>query len=396
MTGRRMRILLPLAALAAWISLAAPARAWCCPFCGMSGTTLTQEVNQASMVLYGTLKNARAGNSDGDFAGGTTDLMIEKVIKPHKFVENKNKITLDRYVPNVGGTKFLIFCDVFKGKVDPYRGMPVKGDDMPNYLAGAVKVKDKKITERLRFFFDYLNNEDQEIATDALKEFGNVDYPDYHEVAGSFDSAKVAGWLRDPKTPSYRFGLYASILGHSSKNKEEHAKLLLSLVEDPDKRVNSGVDGILAAYVMLKPKEGWQYVRGVLKDSKQDFLMRYAALRTVRFFVDYRTDIIAKKDSVEAVSQLLDQPDIADLAIEDLRKWKRWELTDRILGLKDKDSHDVPIIRRSILRFALCSPQKAAKAYVEEQRKRDEQTVLDAEELLKIEQQSTPPPVVKQ
>src|SRR5262249_44699270 len=154
------------------------------------------------------------------------------------------------------------------------------------------------------------------------------------------------------------FGLYASILGHSSKNKEEHAKLLLSLVEDPDKRVNSGVDGILAAYVMLKPKEGWQYVRGVLKDSKQDFLMRYAALRTVRFFVDYRTDIIAKKDSVEAISQLLDQPDIADLAIEDLRKWKRWELTDRILGLKDKDSHDVPIIRRSILRFALCSPQK--------------------------------------
>jgi len=385
MTGRRMSILLPLIALLIWVGLAAPARAWC-PFCGMQGTTLTQEVNQASMVLYGTLKNAKAGNREGDFSGGTTDLVIERVIKPHKIVENQNKITLDRYVPNAGNTKFLIFCDVFKGKVDPYRGMPVRGDDMPTYLEGATKVKDRKITERLRFFFDYLNNEDEELATDALKEFGNVDYPEYKEIAPHLPADKVAGWLKNPKTPSYRFGLYASILGHASKHKAEDAKLLRSLVEDPEKRVASGVDGILASYIMLQPKEGWQFLRGILKDPKQEFLMRYAALRAARFFVDYRADIIAKKDAVEAVRLLLDHPDIADLAIEDLRKWKCWDQTDRILNLLNKESHDVPIIRRAILRFSLSSPEKAAKAYVEEQRKRDEQSVLDAEELLKIEQ----------
>src|SRR5205807_8030415 len=122
---------------------------------------------------------------------------------------------------------------------------------------------------------------------------------------------------------------YASMLGHCSKNKTEHARLLRSLVDDPDKRVTSGVDGILASDVMLQPKEGWQYLRGILKDPKQDFMMRYAALRSVRFFVDYRADIIGKKESVEAISQLLSQSDIADLAIEDLRKWKAWELTDR-------------------------------------------------------------------
>jgi len=346
------------------------------------------------MVLYGTFTNARAGNP-GDFAGGTTDLIIEKVIKPHKVVENKNKITLDKYVPPVGKTKWLVFCDVFKGKIDPYRGMPLRSDDMPNYLEGATKVKDKKNSERLRFFFDYLNNEDQEIATDAFKEFANVDYPDYREIAPYFPADKVAKWLKDPKTPSFRFGLYASILGHSRTNKVEYAKLLRSLVEDPEKRVNTGLDGILASYVMLQPKEGWQFVRGILKDPKQEFTTRYAALRAVRFFVDYRSDIIPKKDCVAAISQLLDQSDIADLAIEDLLKWKSWELTDRILALKDKESHDIPIIRRAILRFSLRSPQKAAKAYVEEQRKRDEQSVLDAEELLKIEQQTTQAPPSK-
>lgn len=50
---------------------------------------------------------------------------------------------------------------------------------------------------------------------------------------------------------------------------------------------------------------------------------------------------------------LLDQNDIADLAIEDLRKWKVWSLADRIVGLYNLKSHDVPIIRRSILRYAL-------------------------------------------
>jgi hypothetical protein len=389
MTGLLRRALFLLALLAC-VGLAAPA--WACPFCSMQGQTLTQEVDQAAMVLYGTLSNARSGPA-GEFDKGETDLVLEKVIKSHKFVEGKKKVTLPRYIPPTKGNedvRYLIFCDLFRGKIDPYRGMPVKTDDMPKYLEGALKVKDRKVSDRLRFFFDYLNNEDVEIANDALKEFGNAEYKDYHAMAADLPAEKVARWLKDPKTPAYRFGLYASILGHAGKNKHEYAKLLRSLVEDPEQRVSSGIDGILAGYVMLKPKEGWAYLRGILGDTSKEFLMRYAALRAVRFFVDFRPDVVPLKDSVEAVSLLLDQPDVADLAAEDLRKWKRWEMTDRILGLKDKESHDVPIIKRAILRFALCSPQKAAKAYVAEQRKLDEQSVLDAEELLRLEQ--TPPP----
>ena len=42
-----------------------------------------------------------------------------------------------------------------------------------------------------------------------------------------------------------------------------------------------GIDGMLAAYVMLQPKEGWHLLQDILKDSKQEFLMRYACLRTL-------------------------------------------------------------------------------------------------------------------
>src|SRR5438270_627759 len=56
-------------------------------------------------------------------------------------------------------------------------------------------------------------------------------------------------------------------------------------------------------------------------------------------------------------------------------------------------SHDVPIIRRAILRYALSCPKQEAAAYVNQCRKRDPEMVKDTEELLKLE---APAPAPKQ
>lgn len=84
---------------------------------------------------------------------------------------------------------------------------------------------------------------------------------------------------------------------------------------------------------------------------------------------------------------LLDQSDIADLAIDDLRKRECWDLADRVLALQKSKAYEIPIVRRAVLRYALsCKGNKSAQAYVGEQRKNDPQMVADAEELLKLEQ----------
>lgn len=383
MAGTRLRRVFPvgLAALAL-VAWANPATA--CPFCSMQGQTLTGDVNQASMVLFGTLTNARL-DPKGGLGQGATDLVIEEVLKKNDILGDKKVITLPRYVPTDNNkTKFLIFCDVFQGKIDPYRGVPVKADsDMAKYLKGALAVKDKDVGTRLRFFFDYLDNSDLEISNDAYKEFGNADYKDYRDMAKHLPAHRIAKWLQDPETPSFRFGLYASMLGHCGSDKD--AALLRKLLDDPEKRMNSGVDGMLAGYTLLKPKEGWEYIKGILKDPKKEFMLRYAALRAVRFFHDSRPDVIAKKELVDGVRLLLDQSDVADLAIEDLRKWGCWAAADRVLGLGEKKSHDVPIVRRAILRYALSCPDKKAKDYVEAVRQKDAEMVKDVEELLKLE-----------
>jgi hypothetical protein len=382
MAGTRLRFVPVWLGVLVWIGWAGPALA--CPFCSMQGQTLTGDVNQASMVLFGTLTNARL-NPNGGFGQGATDLKIEEVLKKNDILGEKKVITLPRYVPTDNNkTKFLIFCDVFQGKIDPYRGVPVKADsDMVKYLKGALAVKDKDISTRLRFFFDYLDNPDLEISNDAYKEFANASYNDYHDMAKKLPAHRIAKWLQDPETPSFRFGLYASMLGHCGTEKD--AALLRKLLDDPEKRMNSGVDGMLAGYTLLKPKEGWEYIKGILKDPKKEFMLRYAALRAVRFFHDSRPDVIGKKELVEGVCLLLDQSDVADLAIEDLRKWGYWAAAGRILGLSDKKSHDVPIVRRAILRYALSCPDKKAAAFVATMRQKDAETVKDVEELLKLE-----------
>jgi hypothetical protein len=383
----RKRPLLALVAGFAVLAFALPAHA--CPFCNQSGQTLTGDLNQASMVLYGKLKNK---------PDGTTVVEIEAVSKDNDF--RKGQTTIDvgpNFDPNPSDKyRYVVFCDVFKGKLDPFRGFAVKVDkdgknDIAKYLQGALKIKDAKPGERLRFFFDYLDNAELEVSNDALKEFGNADYKDYQEMAKSLPPEKIAGWLKDKNTPSYRYGLYASLLGHCGK--PEHAKLLRDMLEDQEKPVVGGLDGILAAYTMLQPKEGREYIEKVVKDPKRDFMFRYAALRTMRFMWTYRTDLINQKQIAELTANLIDQKDIADLAIEDLRKWNRWELADKILALQNTEAYKTtPIIRRAVLRYALrCKDSPAIVAFLKDRREKDPDGVKQAEELLELTEAPTTP-----
>ncbi len=386
MAVRRNLILLVLG-MAALVAVPAPGPA--CPFCGVQGKTLTQEVDQAAMVLYGKLVNPNETSE-------TTDIQIEQIIKDNPVRGKRKTLTLAKLVDVGVATdrdRFLVFCDLFNGKIDPYRGVALKTDtQLPKYLRGSLEVKDKPLAKRLRFYFDYLDSSDPEVSNDALKEFGNADYKDFRPIAKGLPAARVLKWLKDPDTPSFRFGLYASMLGHCGKPKD--ADVLKALLDDPDRRAGSGIDGILAAYTMLKPKEGWKYLQDALKNSKEEFMFRYAALRAVRFLHEYREDVVKKADLESAVCVLLEHEDIADLAIEDLRKWKCWDKADQVLAVRKTDAYKLPIVKRAILRYCLqCQGKPAAAAYVAERRKADAQGVSEAEELLQLEYSAAKPAV---
>jgi hypothetical protein len=177
------------------------------------------------------------------------------------------------------------------------------------------------------------------------------------------------------------------MLGHCGK--KEHAKILADLLDDKEKRLSSSIDGVLASLVMLDKETGWNRINSILKNPKEEFMLRFAALKAARFFHDYRPDLISQNMVIEAYKPLLDQGDIADLAIEDLRKWKAWSAAETVLAIRSKEAGKVAIVRRAILRYALRCPGDAAKSFVESARAEDKRAVEDAEELLKLEE--TPP-----
>jgi hypothetical protein len=395
--------------LAVALALAAPAAALACPFCSSQGQTLAGELNAADMIVVATV--VKSERDEADFTRSRTELKIDKTIKPHPAFD-RTEIVIPRYIPIEKGKappQLLLFCYVNTDTTDPavaavasvaavfpnyrnasldaYRGDEIRAKSkLPDYLDEARKMQTAPAQKRLAFYFQHLEDEDLFISSDAYMEFGNADYKDVKEVAKSLPPDTLLKWLKDPNTAPSRYGLYGMLLGHCGK--EEHAAVLKKLVADPDNAFSLGLDGMLAGFVMLDPKGGWQQLSAVIGDRKKEFTTRYAALRTVRFFHDHRPDVVPGEQVLAAMKALCGQDDIADIAIEDLRKWQKWDETEFVLSLAKLDTHTDPLVKRAILRFCLHAERtgsKPAGEYVEAVRKAKPQLVKDAEALLESE-----------
>lgn len=369
-----------------------------CPFC-TPGQTLLGEVNQADLIVFGTLSNAK--RDPNDFSKGTTEMTIELIVKDHEFLKGKKSITLPRYVPNdpKKESKYLVFCEIYKGQLDPYRGEAVAPDSkIAEYLRGAIALKDKPGVEKLTYFYKHFDSSDWSVSADAFQEFSNADYPDVKQVALTMEADRIIKMLNDPNTSAARYGLLGLLVGHCGKP-DVHAKQLREFLDKPKVREATGLDGLLTGYMMMDNKAGTKFINDLITNPKEEFLIRYAALRALRFCWEYRSDLMDKQIIINNIKPLLQQSDIADLAIEDLRKWQRWELTEDLIALFSKSTHDIPIIQRSIIKFALTAPPEhpAAASFLKKMRAdaNQKERVMDLEQLLELEKPKPDKPAEK-
>lgn len=363
---------------------ALPCPALACSLCsaGAKPPTWRQEATESSakLILYGTLANPRF---NGD--AGLTDLHIETVLRDHPFLAKRKVVQLARYLPvddAKNPPRFLVFCDVFNDKLDAYRGVPVKSQAAIDYLKGALALDTKDRARCLSYFFDYLEHADKEIAEDAFLEFAKASDADIGQVAGKLSAKKLRAWVKDAQVPSHRLGLYAFLLGACGT--ADDAELLHSLLGKLTERTTPAFDGMLGGYIQLKPKEGWELALKTLKDERASFTIRLAALRTLRFFHGWKP---AEHDAAirEGLRIVLARNDMADLAIEDLRRWQLWDLTPQVLELHARKEFQAPIVRRAIVRYALSCPKPEAVQLVAEVRAKDPELVKDVEESIRYE-----------
>src|SRR5262249_2506747 len=152
-------------------------------------------------------------------------------------------------------------------------------------------------------------------------------------------------WLKSSQTPQERLSVYALLLGGCGGLAD--ADLLASMLSDGSDRSTAAYDGLLAGYIHLRPKEGWELAIKTLGDPKRPLLTKLGVLRTLRYYQGSQPTE-SRPRVLEAMAGLLPQHDLADIAVEDLRRWKIWDLTPQVLALYGKEKYSAPIVKRAI------------------------------------------------
>jgi hypothetical protein len=365
------------------LAILTPTAAKACSLCVkdiQNSLTFRQEaaLKSARIILLGTVEKC-------DLTRGTSEVRILNVVRSDPFLKDAKSIELPRALPITDPKdppKFLIFCDVFQNKLDPYRGVNVTSEEAAKYLKGALALDPKEPARNLLYYFDYLEHPDKNIATDAFLEFAKSSDQEIGQIAPKLSAAKLRGWLQDPKTPDFRFGMYAFLLGACGG--AEDATVLRGMLQKPSDNNLKAYDGLLGGYIQLKPEDGWRLALEILRDPSKDFRMREAVLRTMRFCYGWQPK--ESKDHVlKGVAAALPHGDIADIVIEDLRRWKLWDLTEDVLALYGRKSHDAPLMRRAIIRYAITCPQPRAAEFIAQRRRDDAEAVRDVEESVQAE-----------
>jgi hypothetical protein len=344
---------------------------------------MSRQVEQARAVLFGSITNSRLGF---DGTSGTSEFRIEAVIKADDRIKAQTNLSLARYVPADQKVKFLIFLDVVKGQLDPYLGIPFRTASIVKYLQQAPPLDPKagptSRAERLRYFFQYLNDPEPEIATDAFKEWATASNLEVGLAASKVSAADLRSWLLDPKTPANRLSLYGFLLGACGTEKD--LELLHRLILNPDERTGTALDGLLAGYIHLRPEEGWKLTREILGDARRPFTQRHTILRMLRFYHGFQPKE-TRDQIVQCMTLLLKQADIMDIATDQLRQWRIWDRTDQVLALYWTKDADAPITKRAIVRYGLSCPDAKAKQFIDQLRRTEPELVKDVQESLRYD-----------
>ncbi len=365
-----------------------PVPAPACSICqggGFTSPTFRQEaaLPSARVILHGVASNPRT-TADGK---GQTDLAVKDVLRSNPAFKEVKSLVLPRYLPIDDGKSaphYLVFCDVDGKKLDPYRGVPLKGGAATvEYVKKALLLDGKKTAENLAFFFRHLDDADPEVARDAFLEFAKATDFDILAAAPKLSRDKVRAWLEDPKTPREKLSVYALLLGACGKPAD--AAFLRGLLDSKEDRYRAACDGLLAGYIQMKPRDGWDLAHSILGDGRQSLVVRLAVLRTLRFFHGAQPKE-SQPHVLKAMRTLLTQGELADLAVEDLRRWKIWDLTPEVLKVYGHKGYDAPLVKRAIIRYALCcKPTRESREFLTRRRAGEADVVSEVEETLQWE-----------
>ena len=339
-----------------------------CPFCGAPSLSLAEQMEQSDVVVRVKWKGGTKPTEES--AGETLYEVVDVAKGPSTQVKKGDTIKLVRYRAGKETDQFVLMATI--GKSLEW-GSPLEVSKMGyDYMVKAPKPKVTPTT-RLKYFMRYLEHPDILISNDAYAEFAAARYQDIVPLKDEMPRDKIRKLVMNSNTPVTRLGFYGLLLGLCGTDAD--AELMRQKITAPSTDFRLGIDGVMAGYLLLAGDKALDVIDrtkllakhqvdadGKLlldKDGKKQpvpFSETYAAIQALRFMWNYAEDRIPKDRLRKSMRILLSQPDVTDLVIADLARWKDWSVVDRLMELYGDDDYDIPTIKRAIIRFMVfCS-----------------------------------------
>lgn len=371
-----------LIALALWLGLAHnPALA--CTFCAgslMSRLTLREHRQQAEWVIAGRLQNPQLNSQT--FTGKTEFVVVHvNRVGPKNPVRPGQQLVIAQYLPAKETETHLMFGSITDNQFDLTFGIKLS-NPLVDYINGLAKIASDDEAARLRHCFDHLDSADEAVAADAFLEIAKTPDETLIKSKQILSAAKLRAMVQNPKTPAERLSVYGLLIGLCGS--EQDADLLKRMTSEKPlpERTASNLGGLLAGLILLDPKAGWQQVNQTLVDSERPFHERLNVINTLRFFQGSRPEY--KSRIVAAYNAIIEEGELADLAIDDLRRWQWWSTSETIFKLYETNPRPPAIVRRAIVRYALQCPEESAKRLVARARNLEPDLVGEVEHTLRL------------
>jgi hypothetical protein len=341
-----------------------------CPFCPPSEPPLSEKLAESDAACVATFLSSVDGE---ELSMQRTTFRIVRLIKPDGAYKPDQVFDIPIGVTGKEGETFLMFGKRQEGTME--WSLPEKADEETiAYVEQAPSPEGSPKPQRLVYFFNCLGNANNLISNDAFSEFARADLEDVQRMIELFPEqsdrkmsrttvrTKVRKWLADPNPQlDVRRGFYGMLLGMCGKDDDAVflEKIILAPIA-PDKN-RFWIDGILAGYLTIRGETGLRF----LVEKKLDALPAdlpitdprrtdaNALMGTVRFLWDYRRPQFSEESLRSVMRRFLDSPEVAELVVADLARWKDWSSIDRLVKSYGNAPWETPSAKEAIVAFAL-------------------------------------------
>lgn len=343
--------------------------------------TISEEIESMAMVAIVKRVTPHTTPDFGDEDAAKIDYVVETIIKGEKLVSVGQKLTAltCRYDGPTTDEYILMSEDPLLTKLTTPWSLTPRARHYIQQLGALPKAG----PERLKFFYGYLEDQDEILTRDAFDEFDQAKFATLQKLKPHLKREQLICWIGQfDDVPASRRRLYLRLL--SICGGPDDASLAERIVNSTNRRERSGLDAAIDCYLTLRGAEGLpQIEEKFLRNTKADYSDTYSAIMALRFQISER-QTIPRARLLAALRLMLQRVELADLVIPDLMRWEDWSAVDEVFACFQQGSADGERtwVRVPAIQYLRRCPLQSAKTYLRACERIDPHSILRANALI--------------